>query len=111
MTKSKRSPNRESRSCGFPSSFFAFLLLLISGLAANGADTTPLKICLLSASAEYDSDKSLAAFQAYLESGYQAVCQRAFGKDKTDDLPGLEALETADLMIVFTRRLTLPESQ
>ena len=89
----------------------AVLLLFAASSALQGADVPPLRICLLSASAEYDSDKSLAGFQKYLESNYQIVCQRTFGKDKGDTLPGLEALNTADLMIVFTRRVTLPPSQ
>jgi type 1 glutamine amidotransferase len=100
----------------FLSSRFRFgfllpLLLLSAALLGSGAATPPLTICLLSASAEYQSDKSLAEFQTYLESHYRINCQRAFGKDKTDDLPGLEALETSDLMLVFTRRLNLPEPQ
>jgi type 1 glutamine amidotransferase len=71
----------------------------------------PLKICLLSASAEYESEKSLSEFQKYLESKYNIVCQRAFGKDKGDGLPGLDAIATADLMVVFTRRVKLPPAQ
>ena len=88
----------------------AFLLLLVTSLLAHGANS-PLRICLLSASTEYQSDKSLAEFQAYLEAHYQIVCHRAFGKDKGDNLPGLEALDKADLMIVFTRRVKLPPAQ
>ena len=88
-----------------------FLLVFATTLPAWSADAPPLKICLVSASAEYDSDASLAAFQQYLESHYQVVCTRAFGKDKGDGLPGLEALDTADLMIVYTRRVTLPPAQ
>ena len=87
------------------------LLLFITGLAAPGADLAPLRICLLSASAEYKSDKSLAGLQSYLEAQYAMTCLRAFGKDKADNLPGLDALDTADLMIVFTRRITLPPAQ
>jgi type 1 glutamine amidotransferase len=87
----------------------AFFLL---GLATtSGSEAAPLKICLLSGSAEYDSDKSLGDLQNYLESHYRVTCQRAFGKDKGDGLPGLEALDQADLMIVFTRRLKLPDDQ
>ncbi len=86
-----------------------FCLLAVSVFAA--AQSSPLKICLLSASAEYESDKSLSAFQSLLESRYRVECQRAFGKDKGDGLPGLEALATADLMIVFTRRVNLPPAQ
>lgn len=53
----------------------------------------------------------MAGFQSYLESHYQVVCHRAFGKDKGDSLPGLEALEKSDVMVVFTRRITLPPGQ
>jgi type 1 glutamine amidotransferase len=66
---------------------------------------------LLSASSEYDSEKSLAEFQGYLETNFHMICHRAFGKDKGEGLPGLEALDTSDLMIVFTRRVKLPPAQ
>ena len=85
----------------------AFLLVSI----VLTASAPPLRICLLSASAEYKSDESLAEFQKYLESNYPVVCSRAFGKDKGNELPGLEALDASDLMIVFTRRVTLPPAQ
>jgi type 1 glutamine amidotransferase len=87
------------------------VVLLLWAHVADSADTPPLRICLLSASNEYESDKSLADFQSYLENRYRVTCQRAFGKDKGDSLPGLEALDTADLMIVFTRRIKLPVDQ
>jgi type 1 glutamine amidotransferase len=87
------------------------LVWFFAAWGALAADAPPLKICLLSASAEYESDKSLAEFQNHLESRYQIVCTRVFGKDKGDNLPGLEALDTSDLMIVFTRRVTLSPAQ
>ena len=71
----------------------------------------PLKICLLSASAEYKSDQSLAALQQFLETNFNASCTRVFGADKGDKLPDLEALDTADVMVVFTRRVILPPDQ
>lgn len=89
----------------------AIFILLLLAVAAVGADSAPLKICLLSASAEYESDKSLRDFQAWFESRYRAVCYQAFGQDKGDSLPGIAALESADLMIVFTRRVTLPPAE
>jgi putative membrane-bound dehydrogenase-like protein len=64
----------------------------------------PLKVVLVSGSLEYESDASLAAFQEILEKTYDVQCSRAFRKTD-EDLPGLEALETADVMILFTRRL------
>lgn len=89
----------------------ALLLMSDSALAGGGTIPPPLTICLLSASAEYESDKSLSGFQEFLEANYRILCRRAFGRDKGDSLPGLEALDTADLMIVYTRRVTLPAVQ
>lgn len=70
----------------------------------------PLKVCLVSGSLEYKSDESLAAFQGYLEKNFNVQCTRAFRK-ADDDLPGLEALETCDVMLLYTRRLTIEGPQ
>src|SRR5262249_30104562 len=70
----------------------------------------PLKVCLVSGSVEYESDKSLAAFQEFLEKNYNIQCSRAFRK-ADDDLPGLENLDTCDVMLLFTRRLTIQGEQ
>src|SRR5436190_9698224 len=87
------------------------LLLLSFALAGTAQAAPPLKVCLLSACAEYDSEKSLSDLKKVLESEYEIVCQPVFGKDKDNDLPGLEALDSTDLIIVFTRRITLPAAQ
>ncbi|NOS71574.1 MAG: hypothetical protein HOP33_16820 [Verrucomicrobia bacterium] len=89
----------------------ALAQLIFATRLAVGAEASPLKICLLSASAEYDSDNSLGEFQKYIESHYRVVCQMVYGKDKGEGLPGLEALDSTDLMIVFTRRITLSPPQ
>lgn len=73
-------------------------------------DDKPLKVCLVSGSVEYESDKSLAAFQEYLEKNYNVQCSRAFRK-ADDDLPGLENLDTCDVILLFTRRLTIKGEQ
>jgi type 1 glutamine amidotransferase len=70
----------------------------------------PLQVCLVSGSEEYKSNESLAAFQEYVEREHPVRCSRAFWKSKTD-LPGLEALDSCDLMILFTKRLELPKEQ
>jgi putative membrane-bound dehydrogenase-like protein len=70
----------------------------------------PLKVCLVSGSLEYKSDESLTRFQKYLEAHYRVQCSRAFRKTD-DDLPGLENLETCDVMLLFTRRLTISGEQ
>jgi len=87
------------------------------GLGASGvssrlfaAPTRPLKICLLSGSEEYKSNESLAAFQEFIEPKYPVQCSRAFWTSKTN-LPGLQALETTDVMLLFTKRLELPDDQ
>lgn len=71
---------------------------------------TTLKVCLVSGSLEYDSDTSLAGFQEFLEKNYQVKCSRAFRK-ADNDLPGLENLKTCDVMLLFTRRLTVEGEQ
>jgi putative membrane-bound dehydrogenase-like protein len=70
----------------------------------------PLKVCLVSGALEYDSDASLAALQEYLEKNYPVRCTRAFRRSDTD-LPGLENLETCDVMLLFTRRLKITGEQ
>jgi type 1 glutamine amidotransferase len=86
-------------------------LLLIAGLTLLGSlaadEPAPLRVCLVSGSVEYESNRTLPILQARLEKK-GAVCSRAFmvGKDDTR-LPGLEALDKADVMVLFTRRLKL----
>ncbi|HEX3726589.1 MAG TPA: ThuA domain-containing protein [Pirellulales bacterium] len=72
----------------------------------------PLAVCLVSGSLEYQSNETLAEFQKLLESKYPVRCSRAFieGKDETQ-LPGLENLDQADVMLLFTRRLKLSGEQ
>lgn len=70
----------------------------------------PLRVCLVSGSLEYNSDASLTAYQKYLEMNYAVECSRAFRK-AVDDLPGLEALDSCDVMLLFTRRMTISGEQ
>jgi type 1 glutamine amidotransferase len=78
------------------------------GDSAAAADPKPLVVCLISGSLEYESNRSLASLQKYLEDNYRVKCTRAFieGDDETR-LPGLENLETCDVALLFTRRLKL----
>jgi len=77
----------------------------ISSLPAQEAQG--LRVCLVSGSLEYDSNTSMPILQTRLEKK-GAVCSRAFivGHDESR-LPGLEHLETTDVMVLFTRRLKL----
>jgi type 1 glutamine amidotransferase len=75
-------------------------------LASTAGEKKVLRVCLISGSAEYESDKSLAAFQHHLEKNFAVRCTRAFAKGDTE-LPGLENLEQSDVAILYTRRLKL----
>jgi type 1 glutamine amidotransferase len=85
-------------------------MIFQSGALSADEASPPLKVCLVSGSLEYKSDESLAAFQKYIEEKYNVKCSRAFRK-ADDDVPGLENLETCDVMLVFTRRLTIKGEQ
>ena len=84
-------------------------LHLCFGLASTGAEP-PLKVCLVAGCWEYEADKSLASFQKHLEGLYNARCTLVKAA-KRDDLPGLEALDTCDVALFFTRRLTIDGEQ
>lgn len=88
----------------------AILFLLTAAMpAAAGDKTRPLKVCLVSGSLEYKSDDTLPILQKHLEkAGMQ--CSRAFRRTD-NDLPGLENLDTCDIMVLFTRRLTIDGEQ
>jgi type 1 glutamine amidotransferase len=81
----------------------------LTALAAQTKDK-PLKLCMLSGSEEYKSNESLAAFQELIETKYPVKCSRAFWKSK-NELPGLDALASCDVMLLFTKRLEIPSDQ
>ena len=88
-------------------SLFAILVASFFALSAKSQDAAPLRVCLVSGSLEYESNKTLPIVQTRLEKK-GVDCSRAFleGKDETR-LPGLENLDRCDVMILFTRRLKL----
>src|SRR5262245_4382225 len=83
----------------------ACVLVLSATIPAQ--DAKGPRVCLVSGSLEYDSNTSLPILQARLEKK-GAVCSRAFveGKD-ISRVPGLESLDKADVLVLFTRRLDL----
>jgi type 1 glutamine amidotransferase len=91
-------------------SLLALGLLLGMNVTTKGGEKKVVKVCLVSGSVEYDSDQSLAKLQTYLEKNYPIQCSRAFRKTDTD-LPGLENLDSCDVMVLFTRRLQLKGEQ
>ena len=82
-----------------------------------GHQEAPLKICLISGSAEYESDVSLTQFQVYLEKNFNVECTllkaqgRLTRRGEHDTLPGLEALEGSDVAVFYTRRVTIEGEQ
>ncbi len=94
--------------------FFVFVMggssILLTGFAADDSASPPLKICMLSGSLEYESDKSLPLLIDYLQEHYSVDCTLLKRKAK-DDLPGLNALDSCDVMLLFTRRMTIDGEQ
>ena len=65
---------------------------------------------MLSGSEAYKSNESLAAFQELIEKKFPIKCSRAFWKSK-NELPGLDAVASCDVMLIFTKRLEIPADQ
>src|ERR1044071_5135044 len=92
------------------SSLAAFALLATLGVL-YAAETKPApRIVLISGEYEYSSSNSLPAFARFLENSYRFHCTY-LQRQTNDDIPGLEALDKADLALFFIRRMTLPEDQ
>jgi type 1 glutamine amidotransferase len=90
----------------------ALLSCAIPRATAENKDAPELNVALLSGSAEYHSDESLTAFAEDLEKNYRIRCTKIFAKDGAGDrIPNLEAIDDADLLILFTRRLKPPQDQ
>jgi len=85
----------------------------ILGLAATAvAGERPLRVCMLSGAWEYESHKSLPILKEFLEKNYGARCTIVQAERKQgDDVPGMEALDEADVMVVFMRRQRLKGEQ
>src|SRR5215207_6269970 len=77
-------------------------------------------VVLVSGDEEYRSEEMLPQFGKVLAKHHGFKCTVLFAIDPTDgtinpntpdNIPGLEALKTADLMILFTRFRDLPDEQ
>ena len=86
-------------------------LLFRPGQPADAAESRPVPtVVLISGEYEYESAKTLPAFKEYLERRYPVHCL-CLERSRNEDIPGLEALDKADLVILFVRRMTLPEDE
>src|SRR5437588_1445497 len=105
-------------------------LLLIFVPAARAADPADKPwlvldgkgkhIVLVSGDEEYRSEEALPQLAKILSTHHGFKCTVLFAidpkdgtinPDKKDNVPGLEALKTADLMVIFTRFRDLPDEQ
>src|SRR5205809_6255732 len=95
---------------------FAVILVLVCGLFFNTHNTIAAKsnppptIVLISGEPEYQSATTLPAFRKFLEERYGFNCFY-LERNNTNQIPGLELLDKADLVILFVRRTTLPDEQ
>ena len=85
----------------------------------RGAET-PKRIVLIAADDEYRSEEALPQLAKILEQRHGFRCTVLFATDpadgtikpdRVDNIPGLEALDSADLLILFARFRDLPDAQ
>src|SRR5258708_39971698 len=114
MVENRMFPTRRSFLCAGAGAAVSARISSRSFAADKAEDekVRSLQIAMLSGSAEYHSDESLGDFAEELEKKYQIHCTRISGKDVAGEpLRGLEAIDAADLVIGFTRRLKPPKGQ
>ncbi len=89
---------------------FAALFFVALPTAGAAESSRQQAIVLISGEYEYDSARTLPAFKQYLATNYGFNCIY-LERTKSEEIPGLDALEKADLAIIFVRRMTLSEEQ
>lgn len=90
-------------------------------LTFEGADTNAKHIVLVSGDEEYRSEEALPQLAKILSKHHGFNCTVLFAQDPENlgivnanylkNIPGLEALSSADLMVIFTRFRALPDDQ
>ena len=111
--------------------FLAFALASITGARAAAADPWVTytgaegpgkgkRIVLVTGDEEYRSEESMPQLAKILAKRHGFDCRVLFAINKSsgeidpesnDNIPGLEALDSADLMVIFTRFRELPDDQ
>jgi hypothetical protein len=93
----------------------AILIAALIGIGCEGKN-----IVLVAGDQEYRSEESIPALARILETRHGFNCTVLYSINRqtgaidpstTDNIPGLDALRKADLMIIFTRFLELPDEQ
>lgn len=83
---------------------------LLEGAAARFKEDKRPHVTFVVSDDHYHADKTLPAFAQMLRERYGCYSTVAHGGG-TENIPGLEELETADVMVLYIRRLALPEGQ
>jgi type 1 glutamine amidotransferase len=88
------------------------LLALLALLAEISAAELP-RIVFIAGEYEYHSKETLPPFASALAKRYavKTVMLERPNDPKEQTIPGLEAIEQADLLVLFVRRMTLPDEQ
>src|SRR2546427_9482724 len=86
------------------------IFLLTIETRSRAAPTAKPTIVLISGEFEYKSAETLPRFKQFLENQHGFNCVY-LERTQGEDIPGLDALAKADLVILFVRRMTLPAEQ
>src|SRR5688572_17340834 len=103
-----------SMSSDFASRLWALglaMTTLCASVERAAAQDGPLTSHVISGSKEYQSEASIKPFVADLAKQYRVTVTASWGTDGGASLDDLDALKEADLLLIFTRRMKLPEEQ
>jgi type 1 glutamine amidotransferase len=90
---------------------FAAVALLCLMLTAQSFAKDPPKVVVITAEQEYHAKETLPAFfMSDVEPRFKWKAT-FINSDSTTDIPNLDALDDADLLVMFLRRRTLPDAQ
>ena len=108
----------------------AIFLMAMAGVTASSADWLSVpgaagpgkgkRVVLISGDEEYRSEQALPQLARILATRHGFDCTVLFAidpkdgtinPDRNDNIPGLDALDKADLMVLFTRFRNLPDAQ
>ena len=79
----------------------------VTGPAADA----PLRVHIISGSKEYASEPSLKRWKEEMERRYHVTVTASWGQDGGTSLDNLQELGRAEVLLLFARRMNLPEAQ
>jgi len=83
---------------------------LLGGPSFRFAEDTRPHVAFIVSDDHYDADKTLPEFAQMLRQRYGCYCTVLHGQGKAD-IPATEELQAADCLVLYVRRLVLPEVQ